>query len=309
MGEYTKTELRKIAEELVEELRELDDGAETTANQLAKNYGYRDLDNEELLLLDDYLNKSAKANKITLERTGNNKAEVLPFNPAFVVRNKNAQIMCPRCGSTNTARYQYGYPAYSEDFQRKLDSGKIVLGGCCISSVDVNGEQVFDMPERFCNECKKDFGMPPILYNNKEEKYEDYRDVVNGISFSIGGYFGDFTNITIKKNKNGAIVHVDKPFVFPRNPDECLDLEDKQITLAKWNKIVSKLYEKIYIHEWNKDYTDIGVLDGTNWEVEITLEGRRKRTYSGSNAYPSNWSDFIRIFKEFSKFRYNYERK
>ncbi len=298
MGEYTKTELRNLAEELVEELRELDDGAETTANQLAKNYGYRDLDNEDLLLLEDYLYKSAKANKITLERIGNNKAEVSPFNPEFIVRNKNAQIICPRCGSTNTARYQYGYPAYSEDFQRKLDSEKIVLGGCCISSVEVNGEQVFDMPERFCNACKKDFGMPPILYNNKEEKYENYRDVVNGIKFSIGAYLGGFTDITIKKSKDGAIVHVDKPLVFPRNPDECHDLEDKQITLAKWNKIVSKLYEKIYIHEWNKDYTDIGVLDGTHWEVEITLEGRRKRTYSGSNAYPPNWSDFVKIFKE-----------
>ncbi len=209
------------------------------------------------------------------------------------------QIGCPRCGSKNVARYLYGYPAYSEDLKKKVDSGKIVFGGCCLSSVDVNGKQVFCMPEYSCNECKKSFGTPPIFYNKKEDKWEDYRDIVTGIRFNIGGYFGGFTEIIIKKNKQGATVHVNQPLM---DPGDFTDLEDKQITAEEWNKIVCKLYDKFYIHEWNKNYADIGVLDGTQWEVQITLKGSRKRTYGGSNAYPPNWSAFERIFKEFAKF-------
>ena len=56
-------------------------------------------------------------------------AEGLPFNLTYVVKNKKAQIKCPRCGSTDTARYIYGYPAFSEEMQKRLDEGKLVLGG------------------------------------------------------------------------------------------------------------------------------------------------------------------------------------
>lgn len=44
--------------------------------------------------------------------------------------------------------------------QEKLDNGKWVLGGCCISCVEVNGQSVDTMPTRRCNECGKDFGTP-----------------------------------------------------------------------------------------------------------------------------------------------------
>ena len=41
---------------------------------------------------------------------------------------------------------------------------------------------------------------------------------------------------------------------------------------------------------WATSYHDPDILDGTQWEVEITL-GRRRLKASGSNAYPAGNSD------------------
>ena len=53
MSNYTKEELLQIAEYLVEELRELDDGASTTTAKLAADCGYDDMDMSELLEQDE----------------------------------------------------------------------------------------------------------------------------------------------------------------------------------------------------------------------------------------------------------------
>ena len=73
--------------------------------------------------------------------------EGLPFHLDYIVRNKRAQIKCPYCSSKNTARILYGYPAYSEELQKKLDNGKIAIGGCCISGAPVDGGMIRTDPE------------------------------------------------------------------------------------------------------------------------------------------------------------------
>ncbi|MCR5649686.1 MAG: hypothetical protein K6F86_00720 [Lachnospiraceae bacterium] len=161
MGErYSKEDLRDIAESLIEDLRECEDGTDITTWQLVKAAGY-DMDNfKEWDLFDvhDALFHAAKANHITLDMSAHEgKEEGLPYNLDFIVHNRNAQIKCPICGSVNTARYIYGYPAFNEEMQKKLDEGKWVLGGCCIRSVELNGTVYQTMPSRKCNDCGKDF--------------------------------------------------------------------------------------------------------------------------------------------------------
>ncbi len=138
---FSKADLRHIAESLIEDLRECEDGTDITTWQLVKAAGYDMDDFQEWDLFDvhDALFKAAKANRITLDMSAHEgKVEGLPFNLDFIVRNKKAQIKYPRCGSINTARYIYGYPLFDEEMQKKLDEGKWVLGGCCISSVEID---------------------------------------------------------------------------------------------------------------------------------------------------------------------------
>ena len=56
---------------------------------------------------------------------------------------------CPRCKSDNVARIQWGLPAFTEELERGLESGRVILGGCCISP---------DSPELHCNDCGAEFG-------------------------------------------------------------------------------------------------------------------------------------------------------
>lgn len=295
---YSKADLRHIAEGLIEDLREYEDGTDITTWQLVKSAGY-DMDEFQtfdLIDIHDALFRAAKANHITLDMSAHEgKVEGLPFNLDFIVHNKKAQIKCPHCGSKNTARYIYGYPLYDEEMQRKLNDGKWVLGGCCINAVEINGEQVDVMPMRHCNDCKKDFASAPILITPKMNLAEDYRDIVTSIHFSVGGYFGGTTDITITRNDKGAVVKVKK---YPYGEEWP---EDKQITTSKWNGIVNALYSRIYLHEWKKSYVDPYVLDGTQWELDIKLTDRRERHYHGSNDYPPYWAELKKIFRQFSK--------
>jgi len=243
--------------------------------------------------------QAAKANKITLDMSEHDgKVEGLPFNLTFIVRNKKAQIKCPHCGSTDTARYLYGYPAFNEEMQKKLDEEKMVLGGCCIDVVHVNDQRVTIMPTRRCNKCKKDFGKPPILKTRNEITAEDYRDIVESIKFSVGGFHEGHTDITITKNENGAFVNVEQFLIGD------LDIpENRQITPARWQKIVNTLYNQLYLHEWKKKYVDPLVLDGTQWSLDIKLTNGRKREYYGSNLYPPYWPELKKIFRPFAKIR------
>ena len=293
----TKTELRYIAEDLVEELREMPDGTEITSWQLLKTGGYdpQDFNISELMDYHQYLFRAARANHITLDMSNHeNKVEGLPFNLDFAVRNKRAQIKCPYCGSRNTARILYGLPAFSDDLQAKLDSGKLHLGGCCISGVrDGNGGMINLDPGRYCNDCHKEFARPPYLVAKDRMSAEAYCDIVTGIRFSYGGFFQGHTEIKIKRTKEGAAVSVSQ-FPIEKEP-----VEDKQITSLRWMRLVNRLYSELYIHEWKKAYDNYEILDGEQWSLELTLTNRRKRTYGGSNAYPPYWPELKALFRPF----------
>ena len=295
---YTKEDLRSIAEDLIEDLREMEDGTAITTWQLLKALGY-DMDEFEFMDLFEVhaaIFDAARRHHITLDMSAHDeKVEGLLYNLDYIVHNQKAQIKCPHCGGRNTARYIYGYPAFTDKMEKMLDAGKWVLGGCCIYSVEVDGEHVNTVPARHCNDCKKDFGTEPLLIDKKTGTAEDFGDIVTGIKFSVGGYFGGYTDVTITKNEKGARVKVQKML----EPDE--HPVDRQITPSKWRNTLNRLYGQMYLHEWKKRYVDPHVLDGTQWELTITLAGGRKRSYYGSNDYPPYWTELKKIFREYTK--------
>ena len=297
-AKMSKEEIRHIAEDMIEELRECEDGYVTTSGRLARAYGYgeEELGFMGMFDLHEALFRAARANHITLDMSSHEgKVEGLPFNLDFVVHNKKARIKCPYCGCKNTARYVYGYPAFDEEMQQKLNAGKIKLGGCCITTVDVSGQAVQSMPARFCNDCKKDFGSPAIFLDRTTKEYESYMDEVVGLKFGVGGYFEGHSDIEIKRTEGGA--HV-RTVVFPYGEDCSID---RDITVGKWERIVNQLYNRMYLHEWKKKYVDPCVLDGEQWELKVTLTGGRERNYYGSNDYPPYWTELKAVFMPYLK--------
>lgn len=51
---------------------------------------------------------------------------------------------CEKCGSDHVAVILYGLPSLSEELEREIDAGHVVLGGCCRTP---------DSPEWFCMAC------------------------------------------------------------------------------------------------------------------------------------------------------------
>jgi len=61
--------------------------------------------------------------------------------------------ICPKCKSANVGIILWGYPMvkldYKEQFDKDLTSGKIYLGGCCVTDND---------PKWACNNCCNKWG-------------------------------------------------------------------------------------------------------------------------------------------------------
>lgn len=58
---------------------------------------------------------------------------------------KSKPKTCPNCGSEKIADILWGYPGYSEEMEKQIEEGKLVLGGCCVTDHD---------PEWECVECE-----------------------------------------------------------------------------------------------------------------------------------------------------------
>lgn len=284
-------ELQCIISELIEELRELPDQTELTTWQLIDRAGYADekFSNEDLMDIDYALRQAARKAHITLDGSRHDGlVEGLPYNLDYIVRNAKAQIRCPRCGSINTARILYGMPAMSDALEEKMRAGRIHLGGCRINSAELNGQTVRTDPTRRCNSCNKEFGAPPIFLYRGEA--QDYRAEVISFRYYDGGFFGGFTELKIRRAEDGIIA---KGVSAPSPVDPSYGTYT--MTEKEWLDFLDSLYSACYLHEWRKRYVDLSVLDGEQWEIELTLSGNRLRSYYGSNEYPPYWKDVQKV--------------
>lgn len=160
--ELLNTDFEYAVRDMIIVLREMDDRAVTSTARLLDAAGYSESELKPYNMHDlhNALFASAEANGITLDMSEHElKLEGLPYILTFVVRNKEGQPECPYCGSTDTARILYGMPAMDDEMARKIEAGKIALGGCIIN-VDENGTAI--SPDRKCNMCGKEFTSEPL---------------------------------------------------------------------------------------------------------------------------------------------------
>ena len=200
---------------------------------------------------------------------------------------------CPRCGSRDVAEYLWGMPAFSEQLEKDMADHKIILGGCCVTGND---------PSAHCNACGKDFGKPPYLRRRRgqaaDAPRELYPDVLIGIVFSEGGYFGghDVVEITTDESSHHS--------VYNHYPDVFDGVEtpySTDLTSTQWKRLLDTLFRKLCVHEWKQSYIDPCVCDGTQWELELKLIRGRHYRISGSNDFPALYKDLVRAFKPYMR--------
>lgn len=120
------------------------------------------------------------------------------------------------------------------------------------------------------------------------------------LNFSIGGFSGGYERIIWQNDKlyhycDGIIL--DEDFTIPSTKD----------WEEFWNEV-----DALKVWGWKKHYNNNDVLDGTQWELTIKREGRRKRRIFGSNAYPEpkgTFDSFIKALNKLSKSEIEFEEE
>ena len=120
------------------------------------------------------------------------------------------------------------------------------------------------------------------------------------LNFSIGGFSGGYERIIWQNDKlyhycDG--IFIDEDFTIPSTKD--------------WEEFWDKV-DVLKVWSWKKDYNNDDVLDGTQWELTIKREGRRKRRIFGSNAYPEpkgTFNSFIKALNKLSKSEIEFEEE
>ena len=110
------------------------------------------------------------------------------------------------------------------------------------------------------------------------------------IKFTVGGFFGGYKTVEI------AIVDGTATYKILRNG--LLNVDKKKSPAKKVSEAWLKKLDALKIFEWEKNYFDADILDGTQWELTFK-DGEKIYRGSGSNDYPEAWEKFLDWLDEF----------
>jgi len=179
-----------------------------------------------------------------------------------------AKKICPRCGGNNTAKIFWGMPIMTPELKTELDSKNVVLGGCCMS---------VPCPTHHCFDCDKD-----VFYDTSEERVSTVY-----FEFQISGFFGG-NNTLVVENREGVFLASVELGVM--DPDGAIK---KELTFQEYCDFINKIYN-CYILEWDEEYVNLCVLDGTQWHMIVRGSSGKEIKCYGSNAYPPMWKKFLK---------------
>jgi hypothetical protein len=160
----------------------------------------------------------------------------------------------------------------------KAERKEILLGGCCLQT-DTNGRIVGG--EYYCKDCKNRYDRQDVI------NYEYNK--IQGIDGCIGGHLGGY--------KAFEIDFINKNVYFWTGSYE----KDKKLIKKICDKDIKEFIDKlkeVNLLNWKKKYINNDILDGTQWNIIIDVNGRKREKY-GSNAYPKEWGMFSELISRF----------
>ena len=181
---------------------------------------------------------------------------------------------------------------------KKLDVGRLHLGGCEIWP---------GRPDRYCNDCEKDFNttqdIPDILNEfSFDILHDDSREIISSIDHpelaeAILLTYENFGNLSVHvaafKNDSGFI------FKKERGPYKYQEPEysnEEKMLKAEWDVLLEYLYNRCEFNLWKHEYNDPDILDGINWKVSVFFPGMKKQESQGRNVFPEKLGEFIFFF-------------
>ena len=178
---------------------------------------------------------------------------------------------CPACASLNVINILYGMP--NEEAFLAAEKGEIKLGGCVISGFD---------PEYYCKDCEHEWDMQAAI----DHAYNE----ITGIEASVGGYFGSSYQVDIDRKR--------QTLTWSSQVEGTEEYEEQVLAPLALDGFIEEL-KWLELLDWKSKYVKPGVMDGTQWSVEIRRTGRTLKKY-GSNQYPEEWEAFCSLIRSLS---------
>ena len=194
---------------------------------------------------------------------------------------------CPFCGSSDIEVLQNASPRSAPGASRRT-----------------RNRAPENIPALHCRRCGKDFGRPPYCRRRAGQPRESipplYPDVLTAIEFAQGSVFGNSYSVSLYR--------IDPTLHFFTYFPEQLDYEKWEpdylpLSRKRWGLVVNTLFYQLYVHEWKQRYEDPGLLGGTYWSLELTMEDRYHHRILGSNDCPPLFDDLVELFRPFRKLK------
>ena len=177
------------------------------------------------------------------------------------------KVKCPHCGSTNTTEIIF------DKYNSSLSD-----------------------PLMRCNDCGEGFGSAGFYPTRSEDKPGLIPAYISSIEFRVGGFFEGTNEVTFTAIDEGANVKVAHYPIDDNYPEKKF-----QITRRRWENLIYKLVDKLYVNEWREEYLNPDILDGTQWELIIKEGDIPIIECNGSNEYPPYWDELIQTLSYYSE--------
>jgi len=110
----------------------------------------------------------------------------------------------------------------------------------------------------------------------------------------VGGFFGECYDVIIDFT-TGSLTWKHGEGNFTAGIKELCERKLDESTL---DRLVAGL-RRVNLLDWNAKYPNLGICDGTQWFVEITINGETVSKH-GDNSFPAEWDAFCRLISRIS---------
>lgn len=122
---------------------------------------------------------------------------------------------------------------------------------------------------------------------------------IMSLTITLSGYPNMVKTLHIEKAKEGADVYL-------RGRHLNLKIDDYSyfhISVSERTKarIFNNIKERIHIDKWKNSYMDYNFYDGLQWSVKIKYSDKTYKKFSGSNAFPEEWDELMKMFNRYIK--------
>lgn len=231
---------------------------------------------------DGAIYKAAGADKLLAERKkiGRIKCGDVAVTPAFNLKAKYIiHTVAPAWNGGNKGEFEALKSCYSRSLTKAAELG------CESIAFPLIATGVYMFPK------DKGWEYEPEREEIADKALNDRLQDIQSIVIEYGGYFGGTEKRTITFEGEKILVEKEYMLRIPSPEELQEDSVDESRGMDKAEFL--EALADFHLGEWEKEYEDLNVLDGTQWSVVIKFSSGKAFKSNGSNRFPYNFNGFL----------------